>query len=263
MNFRKSLAFTLAEMLIVIGIIGVVASLTIPSLTNSTNSKDTVAKVRKVQSNLEDAFGRMIAEYGETSEWSTFDTNTMGDRLVTSMKLTKNCKTQNSGNCFASNANYYTSSAEKKENIHTSTDVYKFIMASGYSVGVSIDKASCDQKAVKDDDTTAPADLKQICGIAVVDINNNGKGKHKHGTDMFEFYITRHGFYPVGFDGDDKFKYVDNCTKSASNTTVDSQACTAWVVNNGNMDYKKANSEGKCLSNTNKTLDFTTNVSCD
>lgn len=262
MNFKKSLAFTLAEMLIVIAVIGVVAALTIPSLTNSTNSKDVVAKVRKVQANFEDAFGRMIAEYGETTEWSSFDTNTLGDRIVTSMKLTKNCKTQNSGNCFASNATYYTSNAEKKDNLYTSTDVYKFVMASGYAVGVSVDNATC-TKDVTNNNTTAPADLKQICGIAVVDINGNGKGKHKHGTDMFQFYITRHGFYPVGFDGDTVFKYVDNCTKSASNTLADSIACTAWVTNNGNLDYKKASSEGKCLSNPSKVLDFTTNVSCD
>ncbi|MBR1680385.1 type II secretion system protein, partial [bacterium] len=60
MKFQKKSAFTLAETLIVMGIIGVVAALTIPSLTNSTNNKDVVAKVRKAHTNLEDAFGRMV-----------------------------------------------------------------------------------------------------------------------------------------------------------------------------------------------------------
>lgn len=262
MNFKKTVAFTLAETLIVMGVIGIVATLTIPSLTNSTNNKDIVAKVRKAHSNLEDAFGRMIAEYGETNEWSSFDTNTVGDRLISSMKLTKNCKVQNSGNCFSASSNYYNTKGEKKENIHSSADVYKFLMASGFSVGILVDNATCTQD-VTSKNAMAPSDLKQVCGIALVDIDGPSKGKHKHGTDLFEFYITRHGFYPVGFDGDTTFKYIDNCTITGANVTSDSQSCTAWIVNNGNVDYKKANAEGKCISNTNKTLDFASNVSCD
>ena len=42
---RKTLAFTLAETLIVIGIIGVVAALTIHTLNSDTNSKDKITKV--------------------------------------------------------------------------------------------------------------------------------------------------------------------------------------------------------------------------
>lgn len=262
MNFKKTVAFTLAETLIVMGVIGIVATLTIPSLTNSTNNKDIVAKVRKAHSNLEDAFGRMIAEYGETNEWSSFDTNTVGDRLISSMKLTKNCKVQNSGNCFASSSKIFNSSGTGSDNVHSNTSVYKILMASGFSVGLLVDNTTC-TKDVTSNNAMAPSDLKQVCGIALVDIDGPSKGKHKHGTDLFEFYITRHGFYPVGFDGDTTFKYIDNCTKTGANVTSDSQSCTAWIVNNGNVDYKKANAEGKCISNTNKTLDFASNVSCD
>ena len=44
---KKALAFTLAETLIVMGIIGVVAALTIPNLNSSTADKEKVAKVKK------------------------------------------------------------------------------------------------------------------------------------------------------------------------------------------------------------------------
>ena len=263
MNFKKLTAFTLAETLIVMGVIGVVATLTIPSLTNSTNSKDTVAKVRKAHSNLEDAFGRMIAEYGEMSEWSeTLASNNLGDRLVSSMKLTKNCKVQTTGNCFSPSSNIYNSTATIAENVHTNGTVYKALLASGFSVGLLVDNATC-TKDVTSNNAMAPQDLKQVCGVALVDVDGPGKGKHKHGTDLFQFYLTRHGFYPVGFDGDTTFKYVDNCTVTGSNVTVDSQACTAWIINNGNLDYKKTTTEGKCVANANKKLDFATNTSCD
>ena len=51
MNYKKSLkkflAFTLAETLIVMGIIGIVSALTLPNLNSSTGEKEKVAKVKK------------------------------------------------------------------------------------------------------------------------------------------------------------------------------------------------------------------------
>lgn len=262
MKLKKTIAFTLAETLIVMGVIGIVATLTIPSLTNSTNNKDTVAKVRKAHSNLEDAFGRMIAQYGEMTEWSeTLSTNSFGNRMVSSMKLTKNCQAGATGNCFATNTNIFNSSGTASNNVHSNTSIYKAILASGMSVAFYVDNVSC-QRDVTTNNAMAPSDLKQVCGVALVDVDST-KGKHKHGTDLFQFYLTRHGFYPVGFDGDTTMKYLDNCTKVGSNVTADAQGCTAWVINNGNLDYKNTNAEGKCLSNTTKVLDFATNTSCD
>ena len=43
------------------GIIGVVAALTLPNLNSSTGDKEKVAKVKKIYSNLNDAFGRAEA----------------------------------------------------------------------------------------------------------------------------------------------------------------------------------------------------------
>lgn len=68
-KITKLLAFTLAETLIVMGIIGVVAALTIPNLNSSTADKEKVAKLKKVYSNLNDAIGRSEAVYGNMSEW--------------------------------------------------------------------------------------------------------------------------------------------------------------------------------------------------
>ena len=66
-------AFTLAETLIVMGIIGVVAALTLPNLNSSTGDKEKVAKVKKIYQNLNDAFGRAQAVYGPYNEWFVND----------------------------------------------------------------------------------------------------------------------------------------------------------------------------------------------
>ncbi len=55
-NTKKFIAFTLAETLIVMGIIGVVAALTIPNLNSSTNGLEQVTKIKKTYAELSEAF---------------------------------------------------------------------------------------------------------------------------------------------------------------------------------------------------------------
>ena len=66
---KKFLAFTLAETLIVMGVIGIVAALTLPNLNSSTGDKERVAKAKKIYQNLTDAFGRAEVVYGPYEEW--------------------------------------------------------------------------------------------------------------------------------------------------------------------------------------------------
>lgn len=61
---KKSLAFTLAEVLVVIGIIGVISALTIPNLNQNTGEKEKVAKVKKAYATINEAVARAEAEYG-------------------------------------------------------------------------------------------------------------------------------------------------------------------------------------------------------
>lgn len=260
----KQKAFTLAETLIVMGVIGVVAALTIPSLSNSTNDKDIVAKVRKSHSALEDAFGRMIATYDEFDTWNTdLSTNSLAKRMLGTMKLTKNCETTTAG-CFSSNATLVKSDGSNTQGSlnGTSSSVYRAILADGASVGIFVDNATCTANA----GTDVSQDLKEICGVVLVDVDGPSKGKSRHGLDLFTFYVTKKGIYPVGTENDTKFKYEDNCTEKGNPTTATgSKGCTAWVVYNANLDYKKTatTGTGNCITDSNKHLNFTSNTTCD
>ena len=64
-------AFTLAEVLITLGIIGVVAALTMPSLIADHREKETVAKLKKVYSTLDNAYMLARNEHCETADWFT------------------------------------------------------------------------------------------------------------------------------------------------------------------------------------------------
>ena len=219
----KAIAFTLAETLVVMGIIGVVAALTIPNLNQSTGDREKVAKLKKIYSNLEDAFGRATAVYGPVDEWFSGlvcdgkdqDTcyNRAEERLTEFMKVSKDC-----GYVDDSNNN-------------------TCIRNTGYSI-ISADG-------------TGIAIYSQ--GLLFVDIDGPNKGKNQGGHDIFAFDLTNEGVIPLKDTASDSMP-LGSCGGSAG-----SFGCTAWVIEMGNMDYLKLN-DNKCPNGTE--LDWTTNTSC-
>ena len=67
----KKSGFTLAEVLITLGIIGVVAALTAPALVLSSRNEANAAKLSVVVSNLENAFTTAIAQEGASNLYGT------------------------------------------------------------------------------------------------------------------------------------------------------------------------------------------------
>ena len=63
-------AFTLAEVLITLGVIGIVAALTIPGVIEGYKKKETVAKLQKAYTILNQAFKRSQIDNGEYQYWS-------------------------------------------------------------------------------------------------------------------------------------------------------------------------------------------------
>ena len=67
-NIRLA-AFTLAEVLITLGIIGVVAAMTMPSLIANYQKKQTVAQLKKVYSTISQAYEMSKNENGPSEDW--------------------------------------------------------------------------------------------------------------------------------------------------------------------------------------------------
>ncbi len=72
MNNRISKGFTLAEVLITLGIIGVVAAMTIPNLITSYNKKITETRLEKFYSIFNQAIRLSVAENGDTDTWDDY-----------------------------------------------------------------------------------------------------------------------------------------------------------------------------------------------
>ena len=250
-QFTKAIAFTLAETLIVMGIIGVVAALTLPNLNSSTGDREKVAKVKKIYQNLTDALGRAEAVYGPVDEWFVNDSdenkvNRFADRLTEFMKIQKNCGyTQTDGACWTVGASKFING----NNLYIGTgNFYKFITADGTAIAI--------QKFVASDYANG------LMFNTQVDIDGTNKGKNTLGVDIFSFQLNKNitgkfEYYPSYLQdiGDDT-TFKDKCWKS------DGGACSTWVITNGNMDYLKLDSSGKCKNNTSITLDWATNTTC-
>ena len=159
---KRLFAFTLAETLIVMGIIGVVAALTLPNLNSSTGDKEKVAKLQKIYSNLQDALGRAEAVYGPFDEWCSglSDDNCdkrFFERVSEFMKYSKVCTVSDTCTLFNSG------SSEGTRVKHA------VILADGSVVGFDFDS---------------------VWYRFYVDIDGMNKGLNYAGIDYFNFTIN-------------------------------------------------------------------------
>jgi len=227
------LAFTLAETLIVMGIIGVVAALTLPNLNSSTGDKEKVAKVKKIYSNLNDAFGRAVAVYGPYKEWNSNITK-VGGRLTEFMKLSKDCGVSTTG-CFVTKIK---SNSSVGDDVDVS-NFYRSVLADGTSIALNND-------------------------IVYVDIDGFSKGANTASKDIFAFnfdsqadeILPAGNFYQLS-GGSTYYTTILTCGCFARRQVE----CTSWVIMYDNMDYLKADSNGKC-KNSSITLKLDTNTTC-
>ena len=253
---RKTLAFTLAETLIVLGIIGVVAALTIPTLNSDTNSKDKITKVKKSYSVLEDAFGRMVSDLGPVNEWSdgNLTSRRLTGKIASYMKTTKKCFETSDVGCFSASALPITTLGEIGKSAITGSEP-SFLLADGIAVSLIADTTSGCQKY-------ATFDVAEICGMAIIDVDGPTKGKDQYGLDLFAFYVTPEDLVPVGLDNDNILPSTGSTTKCIGQSDAAQRlGCTAWVIYNGNMDYNKLGSDGKCPDGSTE-LTWTGTQSC-
>ena len=137
---KKINAFTLAEVLITLGVIGVVAAMTLPTLIQNYQKKQTVVQLKKAYSELSQAISMAQKDFGPFEDWDFADFPTPDDRtqyfyenvLKPNLKISKYCA-PSSNECWADDS--YTLIGNRYSNLPNGRqgDI-SFITASGYSV---------------------------------------------------------------------------------------------------------------------------------
>lgn len=227
-NYLKG--FTLAEVLITLGIIGVVAALTMPSLIASHKEKVTVARLKKVYSTLENAYMLARNENMDVQSWFESDdvkTNSkiFYEKLKPYLNVMKDCGVESG--CLTEGY-VKTLDGRNYNNYNLNTKEYRFILSDGTQVMIYL----------------AKSDFAASDSIGNIKVDIDGyRGSYTFGKDFFIFNITPKGIYPNGLENhtasDDTFE--EACNKSKQSHDANGAGCTAWVIFNENMDYLHCN----------------------
>jgi len=227
-------AFTLAEVLIVLGIIGIVAQMTIPTLVKNVETQVTVASLKKTYSTFESAFRLAIQQNGTVDQWGLTDIYSSSGQgaldamniIVPYLKISEKCGI--SDGCYP-NSNYTFLDKSATKNYYTDATRAKFILADGVIADFMIRDISCNSPQ-----GTTP-NLSSVCGDLDVDING-AKGPNVFGRDYFRFWITKYGVIPRGTS-------LDSSTFEAGCIVGNGATCSAWALMNENLDYTKCPSQ--------------------
>lgn len=141
-KFQRYIGFTLAEVLITLGIIGIVASLTIVPLISQYKKIQYVAKFKETYSIINQAITKYESDMGCVGDLQCtglfndlIDNNIdKWDYFVTNyFKVLKNCRTDVGAGCFSSATKYL--NAAGTNNYDDANWLYKFVLINGTSVG--------------------------------------------------------------------------------------------------------------------------------
>ena len=250
---RKRVAFTLAEVLITLGVIGVVASLTLSPFISKQQEKSTVVALEKAYSVLSQASKMAIAKDDEINNWCTGEpvnlqecSKIIADKFEKELKIVKKCKTTDKS-CIPNKAKGW--KPLYSEAYHMPT-VQPLSLAYDDTILLTSDGMILMFMANfpdNDNSVWCPSGLRGslatywaayygYCGYIRVDINGL-KGPNVYGKDLFEFKIYRDGIRATGLPID--HVWVDNfetrCLSDKSRAT--GSACSGWVLTNQNLDY--------------------------
>ncbi|MBR1753615.1 prepilin-type N-terminal cleavage/methylation domain-containing protein, partial [bacterium] len=214
--------FTLAEVLITLGIIGVVAALTIPTLMQSYQNKQYVSGFQKAWGVINNAIELSVANNGFSKNWDTMKDNLdvpyLEKYFLPYFKIIKDCGLEKGQGCMPQEALRIDKSLEPGAH-NDNLGQYKILLSDGSAMNLCTNIGRGKYVHI------------------VVDTNGPKKGPNTYGRDIwwFEFNPATQKAYP----------FID--TDIETNKTLEElkdycltygSTCGAYLVQNGyNMDY--------------------------
>lgn len=175
-NITKQ-AFTLAEVLMVMGILGVVAALTIPNLQSNIEDQQIVAKVQTMYADIDQAYKVALKKYDDNWEDSSY-----APRVLEYMNTKSICNSNNTSSCFASTISYYRTG----QKISFTSDKYSATFNDGSSII-----------------------FQNPPSLVFFDIDGKDKGYNTIGVDIFNIGFGENG---LELDTETNFSSVNNYT---------------------------------------------------
>jgi prepilin-type N-terminal cleavage/methylation domain-containing protein len=230
-SIKKLHAFTLAEVLITLGVIGVVSALTLPSVITNYKKQQTVNQLKATYSIISQAVKASEVDNGTIDTWDIPNTNRGNDSynygkefsekyLLPYLKIARTCKYKTT-ECFP-DVEYYLDGNRNDYFSGASNNTYNFVLSNGTVIGVW-----------------------PRGSFVEVYIDLNGKRKpNKFGIDAFDIVIVKTAFqsiygkftkagvyfYGSGYDRNTLKTSGYPCAKSGSLTGL---YCGALIMQDG------------------------------
>ncbi len=217
-SLKKRAAFTLAEVLITLGIIGIVAAMTIPSLIANYQKKQTVSQLKKAYSTFAQALVLSQYENGNSSDWDVTEAGSSYDDNLSYfekywkpyLKVIKVCKTMSE--CGYDITGYASLSDRNNYKYYGLFSVPGFIYGDGTYAYIR------------------PYGFNNT-NLQLLSIDLNGaKRPNVIGRDVFQFEIDISRGVISGYTHNP----IDNCTKEQiNNSTENARACGGKIMADG------------------------------
>ena len=230
MNNNK--AFTLAEVLITLGIIGIVAAVTLPTVIDNSRKKQLETAFKKSYSIVQQALANYMAEY----EYPLIPAHSTGGNSQNSLKnlikpylnvaidcgysSTNRCLRLSDDNSVIDRASSYYKTFSNKPLVRDYLDDGQLILIDGSTIYF--------------EDNAKNSDLERFITI---DVNGFEKRPNKLGYDLFAFQLMKDGqFLPMGSPGTNYTNDSRYCSINGS-SIVNGMSCTDNAMNE--KDYFK------------------------
>ncbi len=210
-------AFTLAEVLLTLGIIGIVAAMILPGIIQDYREKETVTRVKKFYSVFSQAYTQAVLENGTIDTWGLTDAELYEDEDGNSIHTQESI--ENYDKFFDVIEPYLKNITRTQLNDDSDKRTRGYVMPDGNSIiAMWLKPSNC----TSDD---------SYCGDFY--LSTDGKyfsnNKEKLNQQTFAFIIRKHRIDPLGTD--------NNTFKNYCLNGKNRSRCTGWVIVNGNMDY--------------------------
>ncbi len=190
-------AFTLAEVIIVIGIIGIVAQITIPTLVNNYQKQQYVIRLKKAYTEIQNFFKLYMAEQGVNmlGETDLYDGVTVfsdpGRQEIWDNAIKKYFRVAKSCKSGDSSCDYKYKQLTRNPGTYISfsnnSGRYTLLTLDGMAFGFGIGQISCQPNYA------STGKMKALCGHVIVDVNGPN-GPNIEGRDVqVWFYINYDG----------------------------------------------------------------------
>ena len=224
-SLKKRTAFTLAEVLITLGIIGVVAAMTLPVLIANHKASELKAGLNTAYSLIGQAIEHMRADDAELSN-NSYAPNTFKDDFIKYFEVIKDCgavltsySTKFPCASIGSPSNTYKDYSRKTS---ISMDYFndgQFILKNGMQIFIE-----------------NPAGASRL--YITVDVNGSGKAPNAWGHDLFSFQILENSqLLPMGANRTDYYDENDAYCSKESSEDINGIGCTAKALSE--PDYFK------------------------